>query len=129
MFFICWEKNGQRGWEKCRQAKDIADVFVKDDLKTADKVFCLSGGYNATVLSYEDMLAAVQGKLPIKGSLVHTPRFLSVMLSEVFASREDAMAAGFTEPTHYKSDYFDVLGKSLGYNRMTFAAALKPKKT
>ena len=72
MFFICWEKNGQRGWEKCRQAEDIADVFVKDDLETAGKVFCLSGGYNATVLSYEDMLAAAQGKLPIKGSLVHS---------------------------------------------------------
>lgn len=129
MFFLCWEKNDQRGWEKCHKAKDIADAFVKGDLETVDKVFCLSGGYNATVLSYEDMLAAVEGKLPIKGSFVHTPRFLSVMLEEVFASREAALGAGFTEPTHYQSDYFDVLGKSLGYNRMAFAAAMKPKET
>lgn len=128
MFFLCWEKDGRHDWELCRKAKDIADTFVKSDLETANKVYCLSGGYNPTVLSYEDMLAAVQGKLPIKGSFVHTPRFLSVMLEEVFTSREAALAAGFTEPTHYKSDYFDVLGKSLGYNRMAFAAALKPKK-
>ena len=76
MFFLCWEKNDQRGWEKCHKAKDIADAFVKGDLETVDKVFCLSGGYNATVLSYEDMLAAVEGKLPIKGSFVRAPRRL-----------------------------------------------------
>lgn len=129
MFFLCWEKDGRHDWEKCHRAKDIADAFVKSDLETADKVYCLSGGYNATTLSYEDMLAAVQGKLPIKGSFVHTPRFLSVILEEVFASREAALAAGFNEPTHYESNYFDVLGKSLGYNRMAFAAAMKPKET
>lgn len=128
MFFLCWEKDDRHDWEKCHRAKDIADTFVKSDLETTDKVYCLSGGYNATTLNYEDMLAAVEGKLPIKGSFVHTPRFLSVMLEEVFANRENALTAGFTEPTHYESDYFDVLGKSLGNNRMAFAAAMKTKK-
>lgn len=128
MFFLCWEKNGRHDWEMCRRAKDIADTFVKSDLRTASKVYCLSGGYNATVLSHEDMQAAIEGRLPIEGAYVHTPRFLSVMLSEVFAHRENALAAGFTEPTYFKSDYFEVLGKSLGNNCMAFAAALKPKK-
>ena len=128
MFFLCWEKDGRHDWEKCYKAKDIAATFVKSDLEMADKVYCLSGGHKAITLSHEDMLAAVRGELPIKGSFVHTPRFLSVMLEEVFASRENALVAGFTEPTHYKSDYFDVLGRSLGNNQMTFAAALKTKK-
>lgn len=129
MFFLCWEKDGQRGWEQCYRTKEIADVYVKEDLEKADKVFCAAGGYNAIAMSYEDILAAVEGKLPIKGSIVSTPRFLSVMLSDVFPSCEEAQVAGYREPTYYKSDYFEVLGKSLGNNCMAFAAALKPKKT
>ena len=49
MFFLCWEKNDQRGWEKCHKAKDIADAFVKGDLETADKVFCLYSGCEGMV--------------------------------------------------------------------------------
>ena len=126
MFFICWEKNGCRGWEKCRKATDIADVFDRNNLvQGVDTVYCLSGGYNGYPMSYQQVLKAVAGELPIKGAFVHTPRVLSVMVSEVFPAREDARAAGFTEPTHYESDYFDILGKSLGLNRMVFAAAMK----
>lgn len=126
MFFICWEKGGQRGWAACHTTKDIADVFVKNDLVgTVDAVHCLDGGCDGGFINYQQILDAVKGKLPIKGAVVQTPRFLSVMLSEVFPSREAAFAAGFAEPTHFKSDYFDVLGRSLGNNMMDFAAAMK----
>ena len=126
MFFICWEKAGQRGWAACHTTKDIADVFVENDLVgMVDSVHCLDGGLDGGVMSYQQVLDAVKGKLPIKGAVVQTPRFLSVMLSEVFPSREAAFAAGFAEPTHFKSDYFDVLGRSLGNNMMDFAAAMK----
>jgi hypothetical protein len=126
MFFICWEKAGQRGWAACHTTKDIADVFVENDLVgMVDSVHCLDGGLDGGVMSYQQVLDAVKGKLPIKGAVVQTPRFLSVMLSEVFPSREAAFAAGFAEPTHFESGCYDVLGKTLGNNRMIFAAAMK----
>lgn len=126
MFFLCWEKDGKHNWEKCYKAKDIADVLADNELvDRVDMVYCLYGGYDGNPMTYGKLKKAVEGELPVKGSFVWTPRFLDVMLSEVYDSREAAMAAGFTEPTHAKSDYFDVLGKCLGNNRMAFAAAMK----
>ena len=59
-----------------------------------------------------------------KGDYIYTPRFCNVRIEEVFENRDEAMENGYTEPTHYKGDY-DVLGKSIGVNRMVFAAVKK----
>ena len=60
-----------------------------------------------------------------KGDYVLTPRFCTVKIDKVFKSRENAAKAGYTEPTHYKDYAFGVVGKSIGINRMTFAAFRK----
>lgn len=58
-----------------------------------------------------------------KGDWVRTPRFLNVRIQEVFPNRETAYQASYTEPTHYESNGYAVLGKSTGINHMVFAAA------
>lgn len=61
-----------------------------------------------------------------KGDSIRTPRFLTVTIKEVYENREDAARDGFTEPTHYTEDsQYDILGKSIGMNRMVFAAVRK----
>ncbi len=60
-----------------------------------------------------------------KGQYVLTPRFCTVKIDKVFRSRENAAKAGYTEPTHYQDADFGVVGKSIGINRMTFAAYRK----
>lgn len=61
-----------------------------------------------------------------KGDSIRTPRFLTVTIKEVYENREDATRDGFTEPTHYTKDsQYDILGKSIGMNRMVFAAVRK----
>lgn len=60
-----------------------------------------------------------------KGQFVHTPRFCTVRIAEVFSSVAEAAKAGFKEPTHYAwehNDGYDILGKSLDIYHMTFAA-------
>ena len=60
-----------------------------------------------------------------KGDYVYTPRFCNVMISEVYESSEKACSDGFTEPTHYTDEQWHVRGKSIGLNRMIFAAIKK----
>ena len=60
-----------------------------------------------------------------KGDTIHTPRFLDVKIHKVFDSIFEMYAEGYTEPTHYINDTYVICGKSLGNNRMIFAAALK----
>ena len=60
-----------------------------------------------------------------KGDKVRTPRFLWVTIQEVYESREEVREAGYIEPTHYQNDAFGILGKSIGINRMIFAAFKK----
>ena len=60
-----------------------------------------------------------------KGDYIQIPRFLTVKIEEVFESREKAMENGFNEPTHYEDGEYEVLGKSLGMNRMIFAGVKK----
>ena len=60
-----------------------------------------------------------------KGDLVMTPRFCTVRIEKVFRSRENALKAGFTEPTHFKDYEYDVVGKSLDLYHMEFAAYKK----
>ena len=62
-----------------------------------------------------------------KGDWVNTPRFLNVEIKEVFENISQAYEAGFKEPTHYRSDEYDVLGKSLDVYHMVFAAAKKQR--
>lgn len=58
------------------------------------------------------------------GDYVETPRFLTVKIQEVL-SREEARMKGYTEPTHYIDTQYDIRGKSIGLNRMVFAAIRK----
>jgi hypothetical protein len=63
------------------------------------------------------------GKTMGKGDLVKTPRFLKVRLEEVFSSEQDALRAGYVEPTHYSDcQGYQVYGKHIGTNLMKFAA-------
>lgn len=57
-----------------------------------------------------------------KGDWVNTPRFCMVQLEEVFQSKEDAIKAGYTEPTYAEYDGFGILGKSIDLYHMRFAA-------
>lgn len=59
------------------------------------------------------------------GDYVRTPRFLNVRIENVFSSEEDMRKAGYTEPTHFVDPDYVVRGKSIGINRMVFAAAKK----
>ena len=56
---------------------------------------------------------------------IKTPRFLTVRISEIFETVEEARQNGYYEPTYYLDDSITVLGKSIGVNRMVFAAAYK----
>lgn len=57
------------------------------------------------------------------GDTIWTPRFLNVQIEAVFSNEQAMLDAGYTEPTHFKPASFTIRGKSLGMNRMTFAAA------
>ena len=59
-----------------------------------------------------------------KGDRIYTPRFCTVQIEEVFESRSEASAAGYTEPTYYEGEY-GVAGKSLDMYHMQFAAYRK----
>ena len=58
------------------------------------------------------------------GDYVRTPRFCTVRISAVFETARQMREAGYTEPTYYEGD-LDIRGKSIGINRMIFAAAPK----
>jgi hypothetical protein len=63
-----------------------------------------------------------------QGEYIDTPRFCKVKIEEIFTyeERESAHTQGYTEPTHYnKDERYQILGKSLGDNRMQFAAIEK----
>lgn len=60
-----------------------------------------------------------------KGDYIMTPRFCSVEIKKVFKSRDAARKQGYTEPTHYESYDYDILGKHTGPNMMIFAAIRK----
>ncbi|MCD8090181.1 MAG: hypothetical protein LUD81_06085 [Clostridiales bacterium] len=56
-----------------------------------------------------------------KGDWVDTPRFCKVKIEKVFRNKENALKAGYTEPTHYKGLEYGILGKSLDMYHMKFA--------
>lgn len=57
------------------------------------------------------------------GDKVQTPRFLTVRIAAIFENVELAESCGFTEPTHFRDEEYHIRGKSIGENRMLFAAA------
>jgi len=61
------------------------------------------------------------------GDTIHTPRFLTVTIKEVFKTEKELREAGYTEPTHFdEADCpYRISGKTIGSNRMEFAAARK----
>lgn len=61
------------------------------------------------------------------GDTVYTPRFCTVIIKEVFENKEEAFANGYTEPTYYDSDEYDVRGNSIDMYHMQFAAFKKEK--
>lgn len=62
-----------------------------------------------------------------KGDYVHTPRFLTVRIEEVYDSEAQARTAGYKEPTHYENAEYGILGKSLDLYHMEFAAYKKQR--
>jgi len=61
-----------------------------------------------------------------KGDRIYTPRFCTVEIKEVYTDKHQAYKDGFKEPTYYdKEPNYEVLGKSIGENRMIFAAVCK----
>ncbi len=56
------------------------------------------------------------------GDKVQTPRFLQVRIAAMFENIELAESCGFTEPTHFTDEDYHIRGKSIGDNRMLFAA-------
>lgn len=59
------------------------------------------------------------------GDKVKTPRFLTIRIAAMFESVKLAESCGFTEPTHFENDRYEILGKSIGLNLMIFAAVEK----
>ena len=59
------------------------------------------------------------------GETYYTPRFCSVKITEMFGTKDEAVSAGYTEPTHYEHREFGILGKSLDIYHMVFAGYKK----
>ena len=59
------------------------------------------------------------------GESYYTPRFCTVKIKEMFASRKEANAAGYTEQTYWENDVYGILGKSLDMYHMEFAGYRK----
>lgn len=62
------------------------------------------------------------------GDYVDTPRFCHVQLERVYRDEAEMRRDGYTELTDYRNSEYVVCGKSVGLNRMTFAAALKSRR-
>lgn len=60
-----------------------------------------------------------------KGDYVMTPRFCTVKIEDVYENKDVCRMNGYTEPTHYRNEVYGILGKSVGVNRMVFAAYKK----
>ena len=56
---------------------------------------------------------------------IKTPRFLTVRITAMFDSMEDAESAGYTEGTDYRDESWHIRGKHTGENRMRFAAVAR----
>jgi hypothetical protein len=56
------------------------------------------------------------------GDRVATPRFLRVRIAAMFESIELAENCGFTESTDFRDETYHIRGKSVGENKMVFAA-------
>lgn len=59
------------------------------------------------------------------GDWIDTPRFCKVKIKDIFDDIDKCYQAGYIEPTYYKGYDYEILGKIIGLNRMTFAAVQK----
>ena len=59
------------------------------------------------------------------GDYIRTPRFLQVCINEVIKCKKEMWQAGYTEPTHYRNDEWEINGKSIDMYHMKFAACRK----
>lgn len=59
------------------------------------------------------------------GDMINTPRFLTVKISKIFPDSRSALVEGYSEPTHFEDEEYEIFGKSIGLNRMIFAAVKK----
>ncbi len=59
------------------------------------------------------------------GSRVYTPRFCTVIVNQVFDTKEEAFNNGFKEPTYWDDPEYEIRGKSIKENTMIFAAYKK----
>ena len=59
------------------------------------------------------------------GEKFYTPRFGMVNIEKVFENMTAAYEEGYKEPTHYHSNGYTILGKSLDMYHMEFAAIKK----
>jgi hypothetical protein len=57
------------------------------------------------------------------GDKVQTPRFCTVRIAAMFENVKLAEDCGFTNSTDFRDEDYHILGKSIGENRMLFAAA------
>lgn len=58
-----------------------------------------------------------------KDAYIYTPRFCTVRVSEVYESEIELITAGYSEPTYYDDGRWTIRGRSIGLNRMIFAAS------
>lgn len=122
---------------KCDDSLDA--VAARNVLKNFDEVCAVADEVQYELINWDsewetmvsvcmdDILARRTDEYPevSVGDYIETPRFLRARIEDVFYSLEAAEKAGYTEPTHFRNDFYEVLGRSVGSNCMEFAAVYK----
>lgn len=128
-FVECDEENAQEELyrfcaKKAASGKVISSVNrIFEDSSSTPRVSVLSR--QEYKQAYREELARKERGDLEAGDRVYTPRFCNVTLEAVYGTEKELRAAGYTEPTHYQNDRYVIRGKSTGFNRMVFAAAVR----
>ena len=128
-FVECDEENAQEELyrfcaKKAASGKVISSVNrIFEDSSSTPRVSVLSQPEYKQ--AYREELARKERGDLEAGDRVYTPRFCNVTLEAVYGTEEELCAAGYTESTHYQNDRYVIRGKSTGFNRMVFAAAVR----
>lgn len=128
-FVECDEENAQEELYrfcamKAASGKVISSVNrIFEDSSSTPRVSVLSQPEYKQ--AYREELARKERGDLEAGDRVYTPRFCNVTLEAVYGTVKELRAAGYTEPTHYQNDRYVIRGKSTGFNRMVFAAAVR----
>lgn len=132
-FVECDEENAQEELyrfcaKKAASGKVISSVNrIFEDSSSTPRVSVLSQPEYKQ--AYREELARKERGDLEAGDRVYTPRFCNVTLEAVYGTEKELRAAGYTEPTHYQNDRYVIRGKSTGFNRMVFAAAVSLTKS